>query len=38
MLSPSMAIRDRANDNQTDHYPLTTLRDATDVLTQKDGT
>jgi hypothetical protein len=31
-----MAIRDRANDDQTDLLPLTTLRDATDVLTQQD--
>lgn len=40
MLSPSMAIRDRAHDrahdDQTGQEPLTTLRDATDVLTQQD--
>lgn len=30
MLSPSMAIHDRATDYQTDPHPLTTLRDATD--------
>lgn len=36
MLSPSMVIRDRATDDQTGPTPLTTLRDATDDLTQQD--
>lgn len=45
MLSPAwvfamepMTISQRrlANDDQTDRYPLMTLRDSTDVLTQQD--